>query len=66
MLGLGLRVAQQSILDATQPTGRRNYWKSEYLPKPGPEMLAQAIAHAKRIMSPHSAFALFPIDESTQ
>jgi hypothetical protein len=25
-------VQMQSLLDATQPTGRRYYWKSEYLP----------------------------------
>ena len=25
-------VTQQSLLDATQPRGRRYYWKSEYLP----------------------------------
>ena len=57
-------VSQQSILDATQPAGRSYYWKSEYLPKLEPEMLAQAIAHSERIVSPHSAIALFPIDGS--
>ncbi len=55
-------VSQQSILDATQPKGRRYYWKSEYLPKLQPEMLARAIEHAERIVSPHSAIVLFPID----
>lgn len=55
-------VSQQSILDATQPKGRRYYWKSEYLPKLEPEMLAKAIEHAERIVSPHSAIILFPID----
>ena len=25
-------VSQQMLLDATQPKGRRYYWKSEYLP----------------------------------
>lgn len=55
-------VSQQSLLDATQPKGRRYYWKSEYLPKLGSEMLAMAIEHAKRIVSPHSAILLFPID----
>ena len=28
----------QSLLDATQPKGRRYYWKSEYLPEVGPEL----------------------------
>jgi FAD/FMN-containing dehydrogenase len=55
-------LSQQSILDATQPKGRRYYWKSEYLPKLEPEMLAKAIEHAERIVSPHSAIILFPID----
>jgi FAD/FMN-containing dehydrogenase len=55
-------VSQQSILDATQPQGRRYYWKSEYLPTLEPEMLAQAIEYAARIVSPHSAIILFPID----
>jgi len=54
--------SQQSLLDATQPKGRRYYWKSEYLPKLAPEMLAKAIEHAKRIVSPHSAILLFPLD----
>lgn len=55
-------VSQQSLLDATQPKGRRYYWKSEYLPRLEPEMLAKAIEHAKRIVSPHSAILLFPLD----
>ena len=55
-------VSQQSILDATQPKGRRYYWKSEYLPKLEPEMLAKAIEHSERIVSPHSAIFLFPLD----
>jgi FAD/FMN-containing dehydrogenase len=55
-------VTQQSLLDATQPKGRRYYWKSEYLPKLGPDVLAKVIEHAGRIGSPHSAVILFPID----
>jgi FAD/FMN-containing dehydrogenase len=55
-------VSQQSLLDATQPKGWRYYWKSEYLPGLSPELLAQVIEHAKRIVSPHSAIILFPID----
>ena len=54
-------VSQQALLDATQPKGRRYYWKSEYLPKLSPELGAQAIAHARKIASPHSAILLFPI-----
>ena len=55
-------VSQQSILDATQPKGRRNYWKSEYLPGVEPEALAKAIEHAGRMVSPYSSIVLFPID----
>jgi hypothetical protein len=55
-------VSQQSLLDATQPKGRRNYWKSEYLPGLEPEMLAKLIEHAHRVVSPHSVILLFPVD----
>jgi FAD/FMN-containing dehydrogenase len=55
-------VSQQSLLDATQPKGRRYYWKSEYLPNLKPELLAKTISHAEAIASPHSAILLFPLD----
>lgn len=55
-------VSQQSLLDATQPKGRRYYWKSEFLPRFEQELLAKAAEHAGRIVSPHSAIILFPID----
>ena len=55
-------VSQQSLLDATQPKGRRHYWKAEYLPKLQPEFLAKAIRHADAIASPHSAILLFLLD----
>jgi FAD/FMN-containing dehydrogenase len=53
--------SQQSLLDATQPKGRRYYWKSEYLPRLDPALLPPLIEHADRIQSPHSAIVLFPI-----
>ena len=55
-------LSQQSLLDATQPKGRRYYWKSEYLPGHAPELLNAAAAHARDSRSPHSAILLFPID----
>jgi FAD/FMN-containing dehydrogenase len=55
-------VSQQSLLDATQPKGRRYYWKSEYLPDLKPELLAMAIKHADAIASPHSAILFFPVN----
>ena len=54
-------VTQQNLLDATQPKGRRYYWKSEFLPRLEPELLACVIEHAGRIRSPHSAMVLFPV-----
>jgi len=51
----------QSLLDATQPKGRRYYWKSEYLSRIEPHLCEKVIAHAARIPSPHSAVVLFQI-----
>jgi FAD/FMN-containing dehydrogenase len=51
----------QSLLDATQPKGRRYYWKSHYLASLTRESNEIAVAHAARIVSPHSAIALFQI-----
>jgi FAD/FMN-containing dehydrogenase len=51
----------QSLLDATQPKGRRYYWKSEYLPRIEPALCEKVIGHAGRIRSPHSAVILFHI-----
>ena len=55
-------VSQQSLLDATQPKGRRYYWKSEYLPNLEPQMIETAIESAGRIPSPHSAILIFPLE----
>ena len=54
-------VSQQALLDATQPKGRRYYWKSEYLRGLEPGLFTQAIEHAGRIVSPHSAILIFPL-----
>ncbi|MBC8144635.1 MAG: FAD-binding oxidoreductase, partial [bacterium] len=51
----------QSLIDATQPKGRRYYWKSEYVPEASDEFIAKAIASARQGPSPHSAIVLFPI-----
>ena len=51
----------QALLDATQPKGRRYYWKSEYLPEIEPALCERAIAHAAKIRSPHSAVIFFQI-----
>ncbi len=54
-------VAQQSLLDATQPKGRRYYWKSEFLPGHESELLDRARVHAERMVSPHSLVIFFPL-----
>jgi hypothetical protein len=54
-------VSLQSLLDATQPKGRRYYWKSEYLRGIDAPLLTRAHAHAQRIRSPHSAILIFPL-----
>ena len=51
----------QSLLDATQPKGRRYYWKSHYLAGIDDRMIDLAAEHAGRIRSPHSAILLFQI-----
>jgi FAD/FMN-containing dehydrogenase len=54
-------VQLQSLLDATQPKGRHNYWKSEYLSKIEPELCDNIIKHAQNVPSPHSVLTLFQI-----
>jgi FAD/FMN-containing dehydrogenase len=51
----------QSLLDATQPKGRRYYWKSHYLAGIDGRTIDLAAEHAGRIRSPHSAILLFQI-----
>jgi FAD/FMN-containing dehydrogenase len=51
----------QSLLDATQPKGRRYYWKSEYLADITPAMQDALVAHAAGIPSAHSALILFQV-----
>ena len=55
-------VSQQALLDATQPKGRRYYWKSEYLRAFDPALFTRAVEHASRIVSPHAGILIFPID----
>ena len=55
-------VSQQALIDATQPKGRRYYWKSEYLPGITREILEAQRTHALRAPSPHSGILIFPID----
>jgi FAD/FMN-containing dehydrogenase len=54
-------VQLQALLDATQPKGRRYYWKSEYLAQIDPALCEQVMQHAARIQSPHSNVILFQL-----
>jgi FAD/FMN-containing dehydrogenase len=51
----------QGLLDATQPKGRRYYWKSEYLQRIEPAACEKFMAHADKITSPHSAVIFFQL-----
>lgn len=55
-------VQMQALLDATQPKGRRYYWKSEYLPGIEPALCEKVMAHAAKVRSPFSAVILFQLD----
>jgi len=54
-------LSQQCILDATQPKGRRYYWKAEYLTAVGPDLLATFVEQSQHIPSPHSGNVIFPL-----
>jgi FAD/FMN-containing dehydrogenase len=56
----------QSLLDATQPKGRRYYWKSEYLADADSALRDRFVEHAARIPSPHSAAILFHLGGALQ
>ncbi|MES1241792.1 MAG: FAD-binding oxidoreductase [Acidobacteriota bacterium] len=51
----------QTLLDATQPKGRRYYWKSEYIARAEPGLCGKMVEHAAKIRSPHSAVILFQV-----
>jgi FAD/FMN-containing dehydrogenase len=54
-------LSQQSLIDATQPKGRRYYWKSEYLRALEPALFERMLVHAEKLCSPHSAILVFPL-----
>ncbi|MFN8422816.1 MAG: hypothetical protein U0470_05250 [Anaerolineae bacterium] len=51
----------QSLLDGTQPKGRRYYWKSEYLAGIDDALCERYMAQAAKIPSPHSAVIFFQL-----
>jgi FAD/FMN-containing dehydrogenase len=56
----------QSLLDATQPKGRRYYWKSEYVSTVTSDLLGYVTQHLSTFESPHSSMIVFPIDGAHQ
>ena len=56
----------QTLLDATQPKGRRYYWKSEYVPTVTPDLLGYVAEQTPSFKSPHSSIIVFPIDGAHQ
>lgn len=53
--------AQQSMLDATQPKGMAYYWKSEFLPHLGDDVLATYHRQFERLEAPANQIVLFHI-----
>src|SRR5919108_1247880 len=51
----------QSLLDATQPKGRRYYWKSEYVSALEDGLIETIVGGLGTISSPHSAILLFQL-----
>jgi hypothetical protein len=47
--------AVQGMLDATQPPGRRYYWKSEYLDELGDDLIPELLSWGRELSSPLSA-----------
>jgi len=54
-------VAQQSMLDATQPKGMHYYWKSEFLPDLSDDVLATYRAQFVDLSAPANQIVLFHI-----
>jgi len=48
-------IAHQTMLDSSQPFGRRYYWKSDFFAETGDRLIDTMVEHAERITSPHSA-----------
>ncbi len=51
----------QTLLDATQPNGRRYYWKSEWIGEISDGLIAKFLERAKLVPTPHSIMAFFQV-----
>jgi FAD/FMN-containing dehydrogenase len=54
-------VAQQALLDATQPTGMQYYWKSEFVPGLSDELLDTYHAQFDGLKAPANQIVLFQV-----
>ena len=54
-------IAQQMMLDATQPKGLHYYWKTEYMPALTAEALEVYRTHGARVPTQQSQIVLFPV-----
>jgi hypothetical protein len=54
-------VEQQTIIDASQPRGLHNYWKSEFLPRLSSPVLDEFRLHGSGITSPMSMMMIFQL-----
>jgi FAD/FMN-containing dehydrogenase len=54
-------VAQQTLLDATQPAGMHYYWKSEFLPELSDELFATYNAQFEELEAPANQIVFFHV-----
>ena len=59
-------VAQQSMLDATQPKGMHHYWKSEFIQRLDDELLAVCVSKAAETDAPANQIVLFHLEGALQ
>ena len=59
-------IAQQTLLDATQPKGMHYYWKSEFVPGLSDELFASYNAQFVDLKAPANQIVLFQIDGRAQ
>ena len=61
MMGPIPYVGQQALLDQAMPPNVLNYWKADFIPELGPQLIHTAIDAYSRVPSPMSSILFFPI-----
>ena len=59
LLSIKPYLQHQTLFDPAQPPGRRNYWKAAFLPALTDGVIEATAEHARRIIPPHSAVAIY-------